>query len=244
MRIVELLTETLDLVRPLAAKADIHLLALTPGVAAGYVLADRQRLKQVLLNLLSNAVKYNRRGGTVAISCHPAGSGRMHIEVADTSPGIRPEHQPLLFTPFERLGAEQAGVEGTGIGLALSHRLAEAMGGSLDVTTAVGQGSTFRVELPTAEGPVERYERLTGGIRCRTPTVVPGHRGTVPHVEDNLANLKLVEWILAQRPGIEVVGAMHGSPRFGTGAGPPAPARTARPPPHRPGRRRGPPLSA
>jgi CheY-like chemotaxis protein len=210
VRVRDVLTDTLDLIRPLASQHGIHLLGCGAEVDDGYVLADRQRLKQILLNLLSNAVKYNRPGGTVAMSCEPGREGFLRIAVADTGPGIRPEHLPLLFTPFERLGAEQTNVEGSGIGLALSRRLAEAMAGRLDVTTAVGQGSTFWVELPVAEGPVERYERLNGGTAPESPPKVSSRRGTVLHIEDNLDNVKLVERILAQRGGIEIVAAMQG----------------------------------
>jgi PAS domain S-box-containing protein len=204
----DLLADTLDLIRPLATQHGIHLLGFG-AKCGGYILADRQRLKQVILNLLSNAIKYNHPGGTVSLSCEAAGEERLRIEVADTGPGIRPEHLPLLFTPFERLGAEQTGVEGSGIGLALSRRLTEAMGGLLDVVTAVGQGSTFRVELPAAEGPLERYERLNGGASA-PEAPLPPRRGKVLLIEDNLANVKLVERILAQRVGVEIVAAMQG----------------------------------
>jgi CheY-like chemotaxis protein len=114
----------------------------------------------------------------------------------------------MLFTPFERLGAEQTGEEGTGIGLALSKRLAEAMGGTLGATSALGQGSTFTVELPLVEGPVERYERLNGGTQAAPKPAA--RRRVVLHIEDNLSNLNLIERVLAQRAGIEVVAAMQG----------------------------------
>ena len=208
--VLDVILETLRLIRPVAATSKIHLLPPGADACDGYVLADRQRLKQILLNLLSNAVKYNRPGGTVAVSCETVEGGRLGIDVADTGPGIRPEHVPLLFTPFERLGAEHSGVEGTGIGLAVSRRLAEAMGGSLNVRTAVGRGSTFRVELQEAEGPVERYERLNGGAGPTGTSQPLSQRGTVLYIEDNLINLKLVERILAQRSGVQVVGAMQG----------------------------------
>ena len=204
----DLILETLRLMRPVAETSGIHLAPPSADGCDGYVLADRQRLKQILLNLLSNAVKYNRPGGTVAVSCEPVGDDRLAIDVADTGPGIRPEQVPLIFTPFERLGAEHSDVEGTGIGLALSRRLAEAMGGSLDLTTAAGRGSTFRVELAVAEGPVERYERLSGGPGGPTPP--SSAAGTVLYIEDNLINLKLVERILRQRGGVQVIGAMQG----------------------------------
>jgi signal transduction histidine kinase/ActR/RegA family two-component response regulator len=206
----ELLRDTVDLVRPLASGRSVHLLAHGAGTCEAYVFADRQRLKQILLNLLSNAVKFNRAGGTVSLSCGEPAEGRMRINVTDTGPGIRPEHLGLLFTPFERLGAEQTDTEGTGIGLALSLRLAEAMGGTLDVTTAVGQGSTFWVELPVVEGPVQRHERLGDAAPAAEPAPHAGRRRTVLHIEDNLSNLKLVERVLAQRPGVEVIAAMQG----------------------------------
>jgi PAS domain S-box-containing protein len=204
----ELIDDAVDLIRPLADQRGIQLVVDRSDESDCYVLTDRQRAKQVLLNLLSNAVKYNRPQGTVAISCEQPGDNRVRISVIDTGMGIPSERLGLLFTPFERLGAEQTGEEGTGIGLALSKRLAEAMGGTLEATSKLGQGSTFTVELPRVEGPVERYERLDGGIQA---VVVPAaqHR-VVLHIEDNLSNLTLIERVLAQRPGVEVVAAMHG----------------------------------
>lgn len=204
----ELVGEAVDLMRPLADQRGIQLVLDSSGVCDCYVFADRQRAKQVLLNLLSNAIKYNRPRGSVAVSCEQPDATRMRISVTDTGSGIPTERLGLLFTPFERLGAEQTGEEGTGIGLALSKRLAEAMGGGLSAASTLGQGSTFTVELPRVEGPVERYERLNGGTQ---PAVEPaGHRQVVLHIEDNLSNLTLVERVLAQRPGVEVVAAMQG----------------------------------
>jgi CheY-like chemotaxis protein len=170
-----------------------------------------------LLNLLSNAVKYNRFGGAVAVSCGEVDGTRLRISVADTGPGIHPEQMGRLFTPFDRLDAGQSEVEGTGIGLTLSKSLAEVMGGALVVESIVGQGSTFAIELPRVEGPVERYERLRSEPdRGAEPTVPGGERSngrrvrTVLHIEDNPSNLKLIERILAQRDDIVVVSAMQG----------------------------------
>jgi signal transduction histidine kinase/CheY-like chemotaxis protein len=206
----EVLADVVELTRPLAAQSNIHLIT---GAAAGgcdkHVLADRQRLKQVLLNLVSNAIKYNRPGGSVALSCQGAGPSSLRIKVHDTGPGIRPEHLGLLFTPFERLGAEQTSVEGTGIGLALSRRLAEAMGGTLDVETTLGQGTTFWVELPVVEGPVERYARLNGDEGVPRPTAARPTK-KILYIEDNISNLRLVERILARDDDIELVSAMQG----------------------------------
>jgi signal transduction histidine kinase len=206
----EVLSDIIELTRPLAAQANIHLIT---GAAAGgcdvHVLADRQRLKQILLNLVSNAIKYNRPGGTVALSCERSDGSGLRIKVHDTGPGIRPEHLGLLFTPFERLGAEHTSVEGTGIGLALSRRLAEAMGGTLEVDTNLGQGTTFWVELPLVEGPVERYVRLNGHEDLE-PAPASRHTTKILYIEDNISNLRLVERILARDGDIELISAMQG----------------------------------
>jgi PAS domain S-box-containing protein len=203
----ELIQETVDLIRPLADQRDIQLVIDRSGCDC-YVFADRQRTKQVLLNLLSNAVKYNRPRGTVAIGCEQPTPTRLRITVADTGPGIAADQLDRLFTPFERLGAEHTNIEGTGIGLALSQRLTEAMAGTLTATSTLGEGSTFAVDLPQVEGPVDRYERLTGN--AETAGTVTANRHKVLHIEDNLSNVKLVERILAQRADVEVVAAMHG----------------------------------
>jgi PAS domain S-box-containing protein len=209
--IPDLLGDALDLVRPLAAARHIHLVG-DPAASspATHVFADRQRLKQILLNLLANAIKYNRAGGSVSVFCKPVGDTRLRIEVADTGRGIRPEHLPLLFTPFERLDADQSDVEGTGLGLALSRRLAEAMGGILDVSSTPGQGSTFWVELAVVEGPVERHDRLNSVPTDERTPPTAARRHRVLHIEDNLSNLKLVERILARGPAVEVIPAMQG----------------------------------
>ena len=201
--------EAVDLIRPLAEERSIQLI-VNGSDRDCFVFADRQRVKQVLLNLLSNAVKYNRHRGIVAVSCALSGPTRVVIKVADTGAGIPAERLGLLFTPFERLGAEQTTEEGTGIGLALSKRLAEAMGGTLCASSTLAQGSTFSVELPRVEGPVERFERLGGDPPAENGTA-PADRKVVLHIEDNLSNLALVERVLTQRAEVEVVAAMQGS---------------------------------
>lgn len=205
----DLVDEAVDLIRPLADQRGIQLVVDRSDGCQSYVFADRQRVKQVLLNLLSNAVKYNRPHGTVALSCDQPAATSVQISVTDTGVGIPAERLGLLFTPFERLGAEHTSEEGTGIGLALSLKLAQAMGGTLTATSKLGRGSTFIVELPRVEGPVQRYERLNGPPEPVEATVGVGRR-VVLHVEDNLSNLTLIERILAQRTGIQVVAAMHG----------------------------------
>jgi signal transduction histidine kinase/ActR/RegA family two-component response regulator len=208
----DLLSEACDLIQPLALQQNVHLVGDDQRTCDVYVFADRQRLKQVLLNLLSNAVKYNQPGGAVSLSCAHSSPDRLRITVADTGRGIPAEQLGLLFVPFERLGAERTGVDGTGIGLAISQRLAEAMGGSIVVESMVGRGSSFIVDLPVVEGPVERYERLNGNDR--NPQVVSAaptaERRKVLHIEDNLANLKLVERLVENQNDIDIIPAMQG----------------------------------
>jgi len=206
----DVLNDVLGLTRPLATQRTIHLIGGRDAACSEYVLADRLRLQQVLLNLLSNAVKYNRLGGTVAVSCERSGSTRLRIKVSDTGNGIPQEQLGRLFTPFERLGAERSEIEGTGIGLSLSRQLAEAMGGVLGVETVVGEGSTFWVELPLVEGPVDRYERLNMRGRSDLDDAPSANHRTVLYIEDNLANVTLVQRIAAQRKGVEIIPAMQG----------------------------------
>jgi PAS domain S-box-containing protein len=203
----EVVDESLGLVRPLAAQRDVALRGPSDLQENWHVMADRQRIKQVLLNLLSNAVKYNRPGGHVELSCVATEQGHMHIRVADTGLGIPPERMDLLFSPFERLGAEHTGVEGTGLGLALSKVLIEAMGGAIEVDSSPERGSKFTVSLLLVEGPVERA--IVDDVRDLAGSGFRPSR-TLLYIEDNLSNLKLVEHILARRPEIKLHAAMQG----------------------------------
>lgn len=203
--VTEVVLSALDLVRPQAFARRIRL--TEPASGGEYVMADRQRLQQVLLNLLSNAVKYNRDGGSVAVSCTTMGTGTLRIAVRDSGPGIGPAMLQRLYTPFERLGADQSGVEGTGLGLALSKRLVDAMHGVLDVESTVGSGTTFTVELPLAVGPSVAVATSEGAA---STVAIPDTSGTLLYIEDNPANLRLVERIVSRRPGLTLLSAMQG----------------------------------
>ncbi|HET7583878.1 MAG TPA: MHYT domain-containing protein [Gemmatimonadaceae bacterium] len=205
--VAEIVKEVLELTRPLAAKHRITL-AGDSCPTERYAHADRQRLKQVLLNLVANAIKYNRDAGMVRVECLRSGTDRVRLTVTDTGPGIAPEMLTRLFTPFDRLGAEQTGVEGTGLGLALSKRLVEAMKGEIGVTTMRGAGSTFWVELPEAESQLERLERLDDGDL--SPAAVEHRACTILYVEDNLSNLMLMRRLFATRPAVELIPCMQG----------------------------------
>ncbi len=205
----EVVDDSLKLIAPLATDSGIHVEGNLNEAGDRHVQADRQRLRQVLLNLLANAVKYNRKGGKVEITYKEILPGRLRIMVRDTGPGIADDSVERLFTPFERLGADQASVEGTGLGLALSKRLAEAMGGRIGVESTVGEGSTFWVEFALVESPMERLKRL-GGVPTAVDFAGTLRPRVVLYAEDNLANLKLVQYLLADRPEVRLLPAMHG----------------------------------
>ena len=200
----ESIQEVLDLSAPLAANRNVQLqTSLEMGINP-YVMADRQRLKQVLLNLLSNAVKYNYDGGYILVSCEQTQADSWRISVTDTGSGIPQENLGRLFIPFERLSADQSNVEGTGLGLALAKRLVELMQGRIGVESVVGQGSTFWVELPSAESQLERLQR-TGGTG-QLPVMSATAR-TILYVEDNIANFELIQQVLADYSQIELLWA-------------------------------------
>jgi CheY-like chemotaxis protein len=200
--------------RPIADERGIGLVAhWPPGTPGQYIRADRRRLGQILLNLVSNAVKYNIQGGSVTIRCDAAADGMLRVSVRDTGPGIAAEKLPLLFTPFERLGAEQLDVQGTGLGLAVSRSLAEAMGGRLRVGETSGPGSTFELELPAGSSPVR--SAAPGSDRGDGPWPTdPGPTGTVLYIEDSAPNVTLVKAILRLRPNVELISATAAAEGF------------------------------
>jgi signal transduction histidine kinase/ActR/RegA family two-component response regulator len=204
--VAALLADAADLIRPLAEAKGVRLSPL-PSLPDGLcVAADRQRLRQVLLNLLSNAVKYNHPTGTVTVAVGRRPGGRVRVAVIDTGRGISDEGLGKLFTPFERLDAAQAGIDGTGLGLALSHQLLHAMNGTLDVTSLLGRGSTFTVELPQAHPPTTEDPTTDRDVLLAPP---PGGRtARILYVEDLLDNVRLVEQILRHRPHITLIPAM------------------------------------
>ena len=176
-----------------------------------FVSADRTRLKQIVINLLSNAIKYNKERGTVVVDCTTSTPGLTRISVKDTGAGLSPEKLAQLFQPFNRLGQEAVGVAGTGIGLVVTKRLAELMGGVLGVESTAGEGSVFWCELISCAAPqlvVESDEAAT----FDGPPVLTGARPrTLLYVEDNPANMKLVEQLIARRPDMRLLTAVNGT---------------------------------
>ena len=203
----EVLDEALNLMRPLAADRAMELIVGEDLEKNLHLLADRQRLKQVLLNLLTNAVKYTAVGGRVRVSVERPRSTITRLVVTDTGAGIATEKLTRLFTPFDRLGVEQSGVEGTGLGLALCQRLMHAMGGDIGVETVVGKGSAFWIELPAVDSPLSALPKHRDAA---TDDGITAEGGKILYIEDNLSNLSLVEQMLAEQPHIELLTAMQG----------------------------------
>lgn len=194
----ESLNECLALVKPLADEREITIVEINNNNDNYYVLADRTRLKQALLNLLSNAVKYNEYKGQVKIHFTNI-DNELQISIADTGPGLTAAEQERLFIPFERLDADTTAVEGTGIGLALSKRLMECMGGYIGVESPEESGSVFWIRLPVATAihiPLDHKssdsdENLENSLKT-------SYRHQILYIEDNPANIRLVQRILAQ----------------------------------------------
>ena len=207
--LADALEEALNLMRPLAAERRIKLLMPEPLDQSYCVMADRHRFKQVLLNLLTNAVKYTPREGKVTVSANATENGAMRVVVSDTGAGIPPKKLDRLFTPFDRLGAEQTGVEGTGLGLALCQRLMQAMKGSIGADSTLGEGSTFWVELACADSPIGRTEVAKREV-SKSASKSEAKERTILYVEDNLSNLTLVEQMLADQPNIQLITARQG----------------------------------
>jgi CheY-like chemotaxis protein len=176
-----------------------------------FVYADRTRLKQVLINLLSNAIKYNQANGTVVVDCAASTPERVRVSVRDTGAGLPADMLLQLFQPFNRLGRETSAEEGTGIGLVMSKRLVELMGGTIGVESTVGQGSVFWFELNSAAVPQLAVDlaKPMAISQANVQQDVPPR--TLLYVEDNPANLRLIEQLIARRPDLRLLSARDGN---------------------------------
>ena len=175
-----------------------------------FVNADPTRVKQILINLFSNAIKYNQMGGTVVVECAASIPDRIRVSVTDTGAGLAPEKLAQLFQPFNRLGQEASAEEGTGIGLVVTKRLVELMGGVIGVESEVGVGSVFWIELNSATAPTFTNGESKPAAPAQTQVENSAPLRALLYVEDNPANLKLVEQLIARRPDIRLLTAVNG----------------------------------
>lgn len=206
-----LLGETLASIKPQAADRDLAVSADLEACRDRYVMADRQRLRQVVLNLLSNAIKYNRPRGELSLRCEPTAERTLRICVSDTGPGLSSEQVARLFVPFDRLGAEETSIEGTGLGLVVSQRLIELMGGRLGATSELGVGTTFTIDLGITPAPGATADEPAAAIGSNGGGGLRGR--TILFIEDNLANLELVRELL-RRTGARLLTARDGRTGF------------------------------
>jgi PAS domain S-box-containing protein len=208
--LVEVMLECRAMIEPQAKKRGITM--SFPHFEVPYIVsADRTRVKQVLINLLFNAIKYNKPDGAVTIECTLRSADVIRISVRDTGAGLAPEQLAQLFQPFNRLGKEAGAEEGTGIGLVVSKRLVDLMGGTIGVDSVVGVGSVFWIELGLTSAPLLAIREIER-IALTTPQATDGDpRQTVLHVEDNPANLELVEQLIARRTDLRLLSAADGN---------------------------------
>jgi PAS domain S-box-containing protein len=212
VQLSEVAEECMNLISPLAIENEISIECQISLGRDHFVQADRIRLKQVLLNFLSNAVKYNRHGGLVVLACEQFPGQRLRISISDTGPGMPEEELGQLFVPFNRLGADKTDIQGAGIGLAVSKRLVELMGGDVGVSSVVGEGSKFWVDLPesllsSSNTPADDLEVKSA---AELPIEAGMHRSSRKHlvlyIEDNPANRALVSAIIQQqRPNLALM---------------------------------------
>lgn len=192
------ITAARSMVEPAAAARGVTLHE-APSAGPLTVLGDETRVRQILTNLLSNAIKYNVEDGRVLIATERVGAASVEISVSDTGPGMNTEQLAQLFQPFNRLGRERGKIEGTGIGLVISRRLAELMGGTLRAHSVVGSGSSFTLTLPLS---VDIDLAVIEQAEPTVPDVPEYHRRLVHYIEDNAANADVMRGILAQRPQV------------------------------------------
>jgi CheY-like chemotaxis protein len=197
-------------IEPQAHKSNIRI--SFPAVDSPcFIKADRTRVKQVLINLLSNAIKYNQVGGSVLVECSASTSQRIRVSVTDTGAGLSAEKLAQLFRPFSRVGQETSADAGAGIGLVVTKRLVELMGGAIGVASTVGEGSVFWIELVVAAAPQLAAEEAQQTDSAQARTLDGGASRTLLYVEDNPANLQLVEQIIARRPDLRLLSARTGT---------------------------------
>ncbi len=205
----ELMSECRSMMEPQAQQRGI-LMSFPTFDNAVFVTVDRTRLKQIIINLLSNAIKYNKERGSVVVDWKEIAPGHIRISIQDTGAGLPPEKLAQLFSPFNRLGQEAGVVPGTGIGLVVSKRLAELMGGVIGVESTVGVGSVFWCEVISADAPQIAVDGSDArDFKPKVPAAVP--RRTLLYVEDNPANMQLIRQLVGRFPDFGLITAVDGT---------------------------------
>jgi PAS domain S-box-containing protein len=208
--LIEVMLECRTMIEPQAQKRGIRM--TFPRFEVPYfVSGDRIRVKQVLINLLFNAIKYNRPEGAVTVEYTVSAPDSIRISVRDTGAGLAPEQLAQLFQPFNRLGKETGAEEGTGIGLMVTKRLVELMGGTIGADSAVGVGSVFWFELSLSTAPLLVALEAGHAAAVRPQASDDTALRRVLYVEDNPANLELVEQLIARRPDLRLLSAADGN---------------------------------
>jgi PAS domain S-box-containing protein len=207
--LAEVMLECQAMIEPQAQQRGIKMIFPKSGIPQ-FVDADRTRLKQVLINLLSNAIKYNQANGRVVVECSMSTPERTRVSVRDTGPGLAPDMLSQLFQPFNRLGQERSTEEGTGIGLVMSKRLVELMGGLIGVESQVGSGSVFWFELNSSAEPQLGVDATEPAAITHAQVQTGAPLRTLLYVEDNPTNLKLIEQLMERRSDIRLLSAKEG----------------------------------
>jgi len=218
INIGDVVAESLQLIEPLAKKREIEISIVSDGSTISYedlhqvkihVMADAVRLKQAVINLLSNAVKYNNENGKVEISCVHRDDDVIRLRISDTGNGLDEQQREKLFTPFERLGAEQTEIEGVGIGLVITRQIVELMNGHIGVESQKGKGSCFWIDLPADKHADVRSGSVNKNSSVKETSFLDKKSDdkTVLYIEDNPANLRLVKQVMGRLPKINMVSA-------------------------------------
>lgn len=210
--LIHTIEDVISSVSPFASGKKVDVYFPQDGIKSCFVLADLQRLKQILINLLNNAIKYNQENGDVLIFLEIVpkdnGSQFTRINIQDNGIGIAEENIPKLFKPFERAGNDNSLIEGTGLGLSVVEKLTVLMGGTLGVESSLGTGSKFWIELPSVDA--------TEIIETKISDIHPIHQdyssvGTLLLVEDNISNIQLIKELLSRlKPGSQLISTMYG----------------------------------
>lgn len=213
VNIINVFRDVIETLTPAANARNIQLINVLDGKESFFIKADKQRVKQVIINLVNNAIKYNRTGGWVKLSAVELSvkeNAFIKICIADTGPGIDPVHLKKLFTPFERIGAENSAVEGTGLGLAVVHQYTALMGGICGVESTPDEGSVFWVELPKSNSLLDTIQIPDEQI-ADLPAIANTSQSVVLYIENNSSNIELVNQILGTtRPNIKLINGVYG----------------------------------